>query len=535
MRIVKVAVGNKNEAYIEKNFKDGINIICSDDNNKGKTILIQSAMYALGNRPVFPNSFQYRDYYYYIEFEHNNQRFKLLRCGDSYILKTKDELRLFDGMSDLKRHWTNNIFPLPVIPFNGSNHIVDMELFIQLFFVGQDGKDTSTIFNAGYYHKDDYKNMILSYAKSYSQDMSQTEVTQIRDKITTLKSQKQEKIKLCEFYKEASPATEYLSSIKDKKEFNKKVSEMDRLTDEISDIRKKRNNYASRKSLWTGTLKELKSLNRTIEIGELRCMDCNSTNIALSGTGRVKYSFDVSTPEMRSQIISSIELKIESYIEEIERCDFEIEKLQGELSEIMNEEDVTLENVLMYKNGFNDISEIENAIKDIDSEINYLSEKLIDNSTQSSNSKKSRDDFYLKLIDIMNKIRLQMDPESSSEYSDLFTKRGSVVSGSEETIYYAARTLALNSQTKHVCPLIIDSFRAEDLSTDKESTLLKLFAQTNKQCILTTTLKKEERGKYSTYPGLNVIDYTDHVSNKLLESSSVNLFLTILSEFGIDL
>ncbi len=223
------------------------------------------------------------------------------------------------------------------------------------------------------------------------------------------------------------------------------------------------------------------------------------------------------------------------YIEEIERCDFEIEKLQGELSEIMNEEDVTLENVLMYKNGFNDISEIENAIKDIDSEINNLSEKLIDNSTQSSNSKKSRDVFYLKLIDIMNKIRLQMDPESSSEYSDLFTKRGSVVSGSEETIYYAARTLALNSQTKHVCPLIIDSFRAEDLSTDKESTLLKLFAQTNKQCILTTTLKKEERGKYSTYPGLNVIDYTDHVSNKLLESSSVNLFLTILSEFGIDL
>lgn len=49
MKIRKVAVGNAAEAFIEGNFTNGVNIISSDDNNKGKTIVIQSMMYALGN------------------------------------------------------------------------------------------------------------------------------------------------------------------------------------------------------------------------------------------------------------------------------------------------------------------------------------------------------------------------------------------------------------------------------------------------------------------------------------------------------
>ena len=38
MKIRKVAVGNAAEAFIEGNFTNGVNIISSDDNNKGKCI-----------------------------------------------------------------------------------------------------------------------------------------------------------------------------------------------------------------------------------------------------------------------------------------------------------------------------------------------------------------------------------------------------------------------------------------------------------------------------------------------------------------
>lgn len=57
MIIKKIAVGNAEESFVEDSLSKGFNIISSDDNNKGKTIIVQSLMYALGNDPTFPSSF----------------------------------------------------------------------------------------------------------------------------------------------------------------------------------------------------------------------------------------------------------------------------------------------------------------------------------------------------------------------------------------------------------------------------------------------------------------------------------------------
>ena len=47
MIIKEIYIGNLEEAFFEKNFNDGFNIIYSDDNNKGKTIVIQAIMYCI--------------------------------------------------------------------------------------------------------------------------------------------------------------------------------------------------------------------------------------------------------------------------------------------------------------------------------------------------------------------------------------------------------------------------------------------------------------------------------------------------------
>ena len=109
MKIRKVAVGNAAEAFIEGNFTNGVNIISSDDNNKGKTIVIQSMMYALGNEPTFPTSFEFQKYYYYIEFEEAGIIFKLCRSGDGFVLKRESTVLIFDNVSELKRYWNRNI------------------------------------------------------------------------------------------------------------------------------------------------------------------------------------------------------------------------------------------------------------------------------------------------------------------------------------------------------------------------------------------------------------------------------------------
>ena len=65
VKIISFSVGNKDEAFITESFNDGINIIHSNDNNKGKTIVVQGIMYALGNMPVFPKGFDNFNEYYF--------------------------------------------------------------------------------------------------------------------------------------------------------------------------------------------------------------------------------------------------------------------------------------------------------------------------------------------------------------------------------------------------------------------------------------------------------------------------------------
>ena len=74
MIIKQIAIGNEIEGFVESSFSDGFNIISSDDNNKGKTIVIQGILYALGNEPpAFPSSFDYKQYIYILQFEESGR------------------------------------------------------------------------------------------------------------------------------------------------------------------------------------------------------------------------------------------------------------------------------------------------------------------------------------------------------------------------------------------------------------------------------------------------------------------------------
>lgn len=533
MIIKTVALGNNEESYIEKRIYNGVNIILSVDNNKGKTILIQSMLYAIGNNPIFPDSFNYKTYYYYIKFEHNYREYEIIRKNDSFIIKSDDRLHMLDGISELKRYWTKNIFKLPEFQFKGKQHLSDMELFVQFFFVGQDTKNTSNIFNSGYYHKEDFKNMLLSYSGVSVENIYSDDEHQIKRELESLRATRKDKLNLSDFYKSHSAATEYISHIKDKDAFNQKVAGMESIIEKISELKINRSKSASKKVLWNSTLKELDSLNRNIEVGELRCMDCNSTNITYKGQGKDSYSFDVSTLKMRKHIIASIKEKIANFSEDIARYDAEIEKYQIELNRVMKEDDVTIENIVAFKSGFASIEEIDSAITEIDNQITELQGELDFRAKISEDAKKKRQEFFQKFIENMNVISNVIEGTTDKKYNDIFTKRGVVISGSEETVFYISKLLATIRTIKHECPIIMDSFRAEDLSTEKENRALDLFIELDKQCILTTTIKKEEKGKYNKFPKIHIVDYTEHTTNKLLSPDYNDEFISILGSMNI--
>ena len=67
MIVNTVAFGNWDEAFVETRLQNKVNVIFSDDNNRGKTLLVQSLMYALGNSPIFPSTFDDYNNYFYVE------------------------------------------------------------------------------------------------------------------------------------------------------------------------------------------------------------------------------------------------------------------------------------------------------------------------------------------------------------------------------------------------------------------------------------------------------------------------------------
>ena len=103
MYIKTVAFGNSSEAFVENRLTEGFNIIYSqDDNNKGKTILIQSMMYALGNEPIFPESFPFKEYYHVCIVESDGVEYTILRKGKEYLVRYGDVLEQYSNTTEFK-------------------------------------------------------------------------------------------------------------------------------------------------------------------------------------------------------------------------------------------------------------------------------------------------------------------------------------------------------------------------------------------------------------------------------------------------
>lgn len=537
MKILKVAVGNSVEAFIESNLSSGLNIISSDDNNKGKTIVIQSMMYALGNDPTFPTSFNYKKHYHYVEFEIKGTIYMLCRYGNGFVIKHGTTLMLLDNVSELKRYWNKNIFSLPSIIKNQVLRIVDPVLFMQLFFVGQDKKDTSNIAHNGFYNKQDFIEMLYAFMGLGAVQLSQDEVDELKRQISGLEDEKKLLKQQHKILKSKKTPASYVSSESDRLAFGEKISSLERIQGKITDYRKERANASTRKSKWEATIKELRSLNRTVACGELRCMDCNSNNISFSTSepGKISYSFDISTTEMRNEIIASITEKIASYAEEIERLTAEIGTEQERMKFLMEDESVSLEAIVAYKKDIFSASDAENRIKEIDMEISTLKAKLLANADAHAETQEQRNAFLSLIIKKMNEFYKRIDLDGNILYSSLFTQKNEVYSGSEATVFHLVKLFAIQFATQHELPIIIDSFRAEDLSSAKEAAALAIAQEIANQIIFTTTLKDEEVGKYEQAEGIHNIDYYRHSPSKILEKSYVSELIEILSNMAIEL
>lgn len=440
---------------------------------------------------------------------------------------------IFNGVAEFKRYWNKNISPIPMILKDGQKKLADPELFVQLFFIGQDKKDTSNIINKGYYKKDDFINLLYAFMNIDIAAHSSCDIDSAKARLATLKENRSLLFKEHKILKSQKNVNKFLSAICDKNAFEAKVSAIERLQFDIFELKKSRNSITSRRLKCQETLKELKSLNRTLDHGEVRCLDCNSLRIGFKVTKKATCSFDISTPELRESIIASINEKIDSFVEETEKLTLAINKLQDQIKTLLDDEEITLEAIVAYKKGFIDASDSEKKIIEIDNEIRQI-EQEIDRRKQISTETCSRQTRLIdEIIKTMAETYKKIAPNGNIQIDGLFSARDKIYSGSEATIFHLIKLFSIAKITQHRYPILIDSFRAEDLSTCKEDIVLDIFSELSTQKIFTTTLKREEIGKYDNDKRIYHIDYTDHAPSKMLNTSCLDKFHELLQNLAI--
>lgn len=533
MRIIETGCGNAHEAFIENRFTPGVNVVFSNDNNKGKTIIFQAMMYALGNDPIFPSGFDPKSYYFYTAIENNGETYLFLRKGNSIAVKHGDDVSVFSDTSELKYYVSANIFPLPYIVKENYQKLVDLSLFYQLFFVGQDRRDPSNIFNNGYYNKQDFTNMIFALAGCLTLPESMDKLKKLRADLQACKSQIDVLSRRLTFYRDHPDIASLISQGAYRETAEKERQQIQSLNESISDLQKRRTRLTNRKYKLENLHSELNSLNMQLKTGKIHCQDCGSENITFSNGD---LSFELTNDLVRKNILKSISDSLLLYTTEISELSQRISEKQAELNKIIQSVPVPISNILIYTDTIRTYSDDEKRLSElrdkadaIQAEID-LEQKSQDTNTQSQKNVKSG------ILDSMNGFYKLIDPDGQQVFKDLFATRAMTFSGSEEQEYYFSRTLAIYWYLKHSFPIIMDCFRKGELSSKKEKLMIEEYRKTGLQVVLSSTLKDEEYssgGKYYTMDGVNAINYETNPNSHILQEEYCEQFMSIVDSFGV--
>lgn len=530
MIVKEVAFGNLNEAFIENRFENKTNIIFSNDNNRGKTLLMQSLIYSIGYESIFPNSFNPKKYYFYSKIEFNNSIFEFLRKGNSILVINDENFNVFSTISEFKYYFDKEIFKLPKIDKNGEQKLVDLSLLYELFFLGQDNRNTSNLIVKGQNNKVDFLNMIYSLLGVSISTSNKYDIENLKKEKSIIETKIKAETRKIKVIKQNPQIATFISSASNNLDFKNTSNQLKELHSNIAELKKQRNREENRKIKLENLITELSSLNRSLNEGKVKCLDCGSSKIIFSNDD---FEFEVSNNYVRKNIIESIKNNITIKFEIIDELNQNIYREQIQINKLLETSTPEIKNYILFQDEITDSKEVDKIVAELQKELYEIDKKIQNNEIKTSSNKDLQKDILSNIILEMKNYYSKIDPQGLLIFEDLFTKTGETYSGSEGQEYYFCKILSLNKILLHKFPIIIDSFREGELSSSKEILMLNEYINLNKQVILTSTLKDEEydADKYYKIENLNVIDYSMLADSKILQSDFVSEFKKIIDKF----
>lgn len=535
MHVIKLAIGNSKEAFIENRLTPGLNVIYSDDNNRGKTLITQGLMYSIGNPSIFPNGFDYKNYYFYSKIDISGEVYEFLRRENSFFVKSSSEHRLFTTEAEFRYYFHKNIYNLPKIIKNNQEQMVDFGLFYELFFIGQDKRDPSNIIHRGRFNKEDFKSMVVSLLKNVDYlELADNDDEKLKLDLKNLKSDLKIAQKKLKLVRKSPYVASYTSRSSDLKEATEMAQFFKVKNTEIAKLKNKRSRLMNRAYKLEALVLELRSLNKNLSEGQIICGECKSDKIIFKNQD---LEFDVSNNDVRRTILSSINESIKEKEFAISELTHDINTLQGEVNQEMRHTPPDLFQLAFFKDEILEEDKYDEEAIEITRKIDDLNRRLKDSLSRTDVSSRQKTEILDSITELMLEFHELIDPSGNLNFEDIFSKKDTIYSGSDGQEYYFCRVMAIQDKLNHPFPIVIDSFRDGELSTRKEEEMLKLYFALQKQVILTSTLKSQEYDNGDKYKQsfINSLDYSFYETHKLLGNKYLDEFIGILNSFKLNI
>jgi hypothetical protein len=352
----------------------------------------------------------------------------------------------------------------------------------------------------------------------------------IKNKIAELKVKLNQTKKKISIIKKNPDIAEIASKTYDSERVQEKIRVISEINESISKLKRSRQREINRKSKLEQLVSELSSLNRGLSEGNIQCGECGSDKIVYSNND---LTFEVSNIDVRNEIIKSIFENISQKVEMINDSSREINTLQESLNKELTDAPPSFQQIILYQEQIVSDRRYDDESFSLTREIDTLKLHLTLSQEVDETLKVDRKDFDRRLLNEMNDLYNSIDPNGNLEFDDIFTKRDSTFSGSEGQEFYFCKLIALSNLLHHSFPIVVDSFRDGELSTNKEDSMLDIYGTLGRQVILTSTLKDEEYNsdKYEKRVNVNSIDYSKHQDCKILNSGKIEGFVELISSF----
>lgn len=466
-------------------FKQGANIICSENNTAGKSCLLKSLYYTLGlETNKFPNGWDYKNMIFKIYYDHNGHKGFITRLNDVFWIDNSDKSLLIKEYST----WLLRLLDIKMkLPLKAKEELSDVYAAapLSLFYIDQDTSWSNGLYkntaNLCMYKMNSVPKNIFEYFLGISSD----EIIDLEDAKTNLQSHKQILINQSGTLGELEDSfigEEKKTTVFNERELKEEIRKYLKLASQMSEDIKKYKLYIYKKQISLDAIKldliEIKEVLRNLTTNynkiSSKCSQCNSELTVSQSIQRMKLDNNrVSLGKYKIDLernVAQLEKEIENGLAKKLNIEHDYKKLlsiaevkQGELTLSQYIKEKAKEDV---KNIYCDIKnnlyiqekDISKKISEINKQINQLNKAI-----ESKKNEISKD-FDKSLLDkriIFSKANLDYNFLNFNAIKDSGAIKNQVF-----LCLYMVYTELLFKYSRIKIPFVLDSIIKDELDSD---------------------------------------------------------------------